>query len=138
MDRELKSRNGGVKVQMTTFSLFFGLQLDYRLYAISDNLSKTLQEKKMSAISGQRLARATLSTIEAMRNDESFDMFYEHVLKKAEGHNMVEEPKKEESDRNRHILFCSRLMATIKVKHITQKRQKISFNKFILKQFIIL
>ena len=94
MDRELKSRNGGVKVQMTTFSLFFGLQLDYRLYAISDNLSKALQEKKMSAISGQRLARATLSTTEAMRNDESFDMFYEHVLKKAEGHNMVEEPKK--------------------------------------------
>ena len=48
----------------------------------------------MSAISGQRLARATLSRTEAMRNDESFDMFYEHVLKKAEGYNMVEEPKK--------------------------------------------
>ena len=88
----------------------------------------------MSAISGQRLARATLSRTEAMRNDESFDMFYEHVLKKAEGYNMVEEPKKEESDRNRNILFCSMLMATIKVKHITQKRQKISFNKSISKQ----
>ena len=48
----------------------------------------------MSAISGQLLARAKSSTTEAMRNDESFDMFYEHVLKKAEGHNMVEEPKK--------------------------------------------
>ena len=94
MDRELKSRIGGVKAQMTTFSFFFGLQLGYRLYAITDNLSKALQEKKMSAISSQRLARATLSTIEAMRNDESFDMFYEHVLKKAEGHNMVEELKK--------------------------------------------
>ena len=94
MDRELKSGIGGVKAQMAAFSFFFGLQLGYRLYAITDNLSKALQEKKMSAISGQRLARATLSTIEAMRNDESFDMFYEHVLKKAEGYNMVEEPKK--------------------------------------------
>ena len=47
----------------------------------------------MSAISSQRLARATLSTTEAIPNDESFDMFYEHVIKKAEGHNMVEEPK---------------------------------------------
>ena len=35
-----------------------------------------------------------MSTTEAMRNDEFFDMFYGHVLKKAEGHNMVEEPKK--------------------------------------------
>ena len=55
---------------------------------------KLCKKKKMSAISGQRLARATLSRIEAMRNDESFDMFYGHVLKKAEGYNMVEEPKK--------------------------------------------
>ena len=93
MDRELKSRIGGVKAQMTMFSLFFGLQLGYRLYAITDNLSKALQEKKISAISGQRLARATFSTIEAMRNDQSFDIVYEHVIKKAEGHNMVEEPK---------------------------------------------
>ena len=45
----------------------------------------------MSAISGQRLARTTLSTIEAMRND---DMIYEHVLTIAEGHNMLEKPKK--------------------------------------------
>ena len=47
----------------------------------------------MSAISSQCLARATLSTTEAIPNDESFDMFYEHVIEKAEGHNMVEEPK---------------------------------------------
>ena len=92
MDRKL--RIGGAKAQMTTFSFFFGLQLGCRIYTITDNLSKALQEKKMSAISGQRLARATLSTTEAMRNNEFFDMFYGHVLKKAEGHNMVEEPKK--------------------------------------------
>ena len=79
MDKELKSRNGGVKAQMTTFSFFLGLQLGYRLYANTDNLSKALQEKKMSAISGQRLARATLSTTEPMRNDKSFDMLYEHL-----------------------------------------------------------
>ena len=94
MDRELKSRIGGVQAQMTTFSFFFSLQLGYRLYAITDKLPRALQEKKWSAISGQRLARATLSTIGAMRKDESFNMFYEHVLKKAEGHNMIEKPKK--------------------------------------------
>ena len=81
---------------MTTFSsfFFFGFQLGYKLYAITDNLSKALPEKERPDILGQRLARATLSTIEAMQNDESFDMFYEHVLKKTEGRNMVQEPKK--------------------------------------------
>ena len=69
MDRELRSRIGVAKAQMTTFSFFFGLQLGYRIYIITDNLSKALQEKKMSAISGQRLVRATLSAIEAMQND---------------------------------------------------------------------
>ena len=76
---------------MTTFSFFlFFFWFAGKLQVIS----KALREKKMSAISGQLLARAKSSTTEAMRNDESFDMFYEHVLKKAEGHNMVEEPKK--------------------------------------------
>ena len=93
LDRELKSRIGGCQAEMKTFSFFFGLHLGYRLYAITDNLSKALQESKMSAISGQRLARATLATIESMRSDESFDMFYELVIKKAESHKMVEEPK---------------------------------------------
>ena len=78
---------------MTTFpSFFFGFQLGYKLYAITDNLSKALPEKLFFL--GQRLARATLSTIEVMQNDEQFDMFYEHVLKKTEGRNMAEEPKK--------------------------------------------
>ena len=76
---------------MTTFSFFlFFFWFAGKLQVIS----KALREKKMSAISGQLLARAKSLTTEAMRNDESFDMFYEHVLKKAEGHNMVEEPKK--------------------------------------------
>ena len=141
MDRELKSRVGGVKAQMTNdyiFSFFSGLQLGNRLYVITDNLSKALQEKKISAISGQRLARATLSTIEAMRNDESFDMFYEHVLKNAEGHSMLEEPQKGRKRPKPKYSILQYVDATIKVKHITQKRQKINFNKSILKQLIIL
>ena len=141
MDRELKSRVGGVKAQMTNdyiFSFFSGLQLGYRLYAITDNLPKALQEKKISAISGKRLASTTLSTIEAMRNDELFDMFYEHVLKNAEGHSMVEEPQKGRKRPKPKYSILQYVDATIKMKHITQKRQKITFNKSILKQLIIL
>ena len=70
MVRELKSQIGGVMAQTTTFSFFHGWQLGYRLYANTDNLSKALQEKKVSAISSQRLARVALSTTEAMQNDK--------------------------------------------------------------------
>ena len=110
---------------------FFGLQLGYRLYAINDNLSKVLQEKKMSAAWGQCLARATLPANKAMRNDESFDITYEHLIKKAEGHMMVQELKKEASNQNQNIIFWSMLMAIIKGRHI-------KFGKSLLKQLIIL
>ena len=61
----------------------------------------------MSAISNRRLARGTLSTTEAMRNDKSFDMFYEHVLKKAEVHNMVEETKKRKKATEIEIFYSA-------------------------------
>ena len=71
---------------MTMFSFFFGLQLGCSLYAVTDNLSKVLQDMKMSAILGQRLARLT-STTEAVQ--------YEHIIMKGSGLNMVEEQQKE-------------------------------------------
>ncbi|CAM1322602.1 Uncharacterised protein r2_g3115 [Pycnogonum litorale] len=44
----------GCQAQMQTFNFFFGLSFGESSH--SDNLSKTLQSKKMSAVSGQRLA----------------------------------------------------------------------------------
>ena len=67
----------------------------------------------------------------AMRNDESFDITYEHLIKKAEGHMMVQELKKEASNQNQNIIFWSMLMAIIKGRHI-------KFDKSLLKQLIIL
>ena len=40
MESLLKFRVHGVKVQMTTFLLFFGLRLGHRIYAINNNLLK--------------------------------------------------------------------------------------------------
>lgn len=93
LNRELKSRISGCQSQMETFSFYFGLNLGHRLYSITDNLSRALQDSKMSAVTGQRLARATLSTFENMRSDGDFNMFYELVLKKAGSHPMVGDPK---------------------------------------------
>ena len=68
-DAETKARINGCKKQMKSFSFYFGLNLGRKLYAHTDNLSKTLQKEKMSAISGKELADLTIKTMHGMRND---------------------------------------------------------------------
>ena len=84
LDVENRSRIIGCKAQMKTFNFFFGYSLGQRHYNLTDNLSKTLQKEKMSAVSGQRLASLTVKTIKSMRNDSDFDLLYQTVSKKTE------------------------------------------------------
>lgn len=56
---DVRERIVGCQAQMQTFDFFFGLSLEERLFSHSDNLSKTLQLTKMSAVSWQRLAQLT-------------------------------------------------------------------------------
>ena len=46
----------------------------------TDNLSKTLQHKSLSATEGQRLAKLTLQVLQSLRNEDHFKSFYAHVL----------------------------------------------------------
>ena len=64
---------------MKLFTLYFGLNLSESLYLITDNLSKTLQKEKMSAIGGKELAGLTVKTLKNMRNDRDFKLFYEKI-----------------------------------------------------------
>ena len=50
LDADMKSRIIGCKKQMESFKFYFGLQLDRKLYAHTDSLSKTLQQEKMSTM----------------------------------------------------------------------------------------
>ena len=65
---------------MNTFDFFFGLNLGQRLFSHTDNLSRTLQQTKMSALSGKRVACLTKDVLQKMRNDTSFRSFYDVVL----------------------------------------------------------
>ena len=78
---DVKARIIGCYNQMTKFDFYFGLHLGQKFYSLTDNLSQALQQSKMSAISGQRLARLTISTIEKMRDNESAGMFFDYVSK---------------------------------------------------------
>ena len=49
----------------------------------TDNLSRTLQNKKCSAAEGQAVAQMTVKAIQSIRSDAEYDLFWEKVTKKA-------------------------------------------------------
>ena len=91
LDTDTRSGIIGCQSQMESFSFFFDLLLSHRLYSLMDNLSKTLQKEKMSALSSQRLANLTIETIQGMRKAEDFKLFFDLVKQKAKRYE-VEDP----------------------------------------------
>ena len=66
---------------MGKFDLFLGLHLEHRFYSHTDNLSKSLQSEKMPAVSSKELANVAISLFQSLRVEESFESFYNVVLK---------------------------------------------------------
>lgn len=89
---DIRGRVIGCQSQMNTFRFFFGLNLGERLFAHTDNLSKTLQKEKICAVSWQRMAKLTIEVLQRLRNDESFESFYAAVLIKSKLHASIAEP----------------------------------------------
>ena len=59
----------------------------------SDNLSKTLQKKTVSAAEGQHVGRMVIDTLKSLRTEESYDIFWTKVSTMAESGDIdVEEP----------------------------------------------
>ena len=83
-DTEMKARIRGVSVNMRTFDYIYGAFLGELILGHSDNLSKTLQNPKLSAADGRCVADATVKTLKTIRDDNSFDLFWEKVLKHAQ------------------------------------------------------
>ena len=83
-DTETIARINGVSSQMKNFDFFFGVVLGKLILSHTDNLSKTLQHKEFSASEGQEVATLTIRTLESIRNEESFDLFWEKLDKDRE------------------------------------------------------
>ena len=64
---------------MKKFEYFYGLQLGYLILRHSDNLSRTLQSRTMSAASGQSTASMTVKILESLRPDDKFELFWNMV-----------------------------------------------------------
>ena len=83
LDTEVKGRIIGVKAQMETFNFFFGVCLGECILRHAENLSKTLQSSSISAAGGQKVSGLTLKTLEGIRSDDQFDLFWKLVLLKS-------------------------------------------------------
>ena len=79
LDPDIKGRIIGVKTQMTQYKVLFGLKLCERVLKITDNLSATLQKQSLPAAEAQSIAEMTIKTLEGMRSDEAFDLFFKLV-----------------------------------------------------------
>ena len=83
LEREIRAQIIEVNHQMTTFEYYFGVNLGSLLLKHSDNLSKTLQKIKLSAAESQSVASLTVKTLEKMRTDDSYHLFWERCNKEA-------------------------------------------------------
>ena len=88
----MKSRIIGVKTQLESFDFFLGLNLGHRLYAHTNNLSRTFQTQKMLACNSKRNVEFTISVLEKMRCDSFFNQFYDATQMKAKSRHFVKDP----------------------------------------------
>jgi len=74
VDSESRARIMGVQAQMNQFSFLFGLIDSEQILQHTDNLSKTLQDPKLTAAEGVKIAHLTRSTLLKICSEENFDL----------------------------------------------------------------
>lgn len=84
---------------------FFGVYLGEMILRHSDNLSRTLQKKNLSAAEGQHIASLVKATLQSIRSTDQFDLFWEVLTKKAKELNIGEPilPRKRRAPRRIEI-----------------------------------
>ena len=83
LDDSVRARVNGINCQMKTFQFYFGVSLLHSVLSHTDNLSKTLQHTSFSAAEGQRLAKMTTDTLQSIRSEEMFKLFWQKRVTQA-------------------------------------------------------
>ena len=76
-------RANGVLALMDRFSVFFGIKLSILIFSIIEQLSITLQGKEVNVQDGFHAAEITLKSIERLRTDQKFSIFFDEVKNEA-------------------------------------------------------
>ena len=74
-DTETIARILGVQSQMVKFDFLFGIVLGEMILRHTDNLSRALQDKVISAAEGQQTANMVIQTLQKLRQDGEYDLF---------------------------------------------------------------
>ena len=83
-ETDMIARIRGVMVYMKQFKFLFGCLLGKMILIQTDNLSRTLQDSKCTAVEGQDVASNTVKTLRLIRNDSSFEGFWKLVQSEKE------------------------------------------------------
>ena len=75
LETEVRSRIIGGRAQMMSFKFFYGINVNFIIYSITDNISKVLQAEAILAVEIKKTAKLSLETLERMRSQESGDAF---------------------------------------------------------------
>ena len=81
---EKKACIRGIKVHALKFSYCFGIHLVHLILSHTDNLSQTLQGTQMTAVYAQDVSRACVTTLESMRSENEFNLFWNNMKQFAE------------------------------------------------------
>lgn len=79
----MKARIQGVDAQMGKFNFFWGESLGHLILRHSDNLNRTLQHRNLSAAEGQNVAAMAVTTLESLRTEDNFKLFFDRVTSSA-------------------------------------------------------
>ena len=92
LEPDIKSRIIGVKHQTHTFEFFIGAVIGERILKQTDNLSRTIQHKDMSATEGQEVANLSVKTLQHVRDESAFNLFWAMVQQLASKYYDIGEP----------------------------------------------
>ena len=87
---EIRSKACGLLALMEKFSVYFGLKLSHVVFAISEQLSTTLQSKDLTAQEAVKAVDMALEFFNRQRNNASFDDLYEQTVE--ESKNLTDPP----------------------------------------------
>ena len=89
---EKRAKLQGIATHFERFDFLFGVHLNVLIFCHTDNLSKPLQAVKMCVAQGQTVARQVVHTLEDLKSEENFALFWRKVKLDASNKD-IEEPQ---------------------------------------------
>ena len=81
-----------MQAKMETFEYYFWVTITHKILGHSDNFSRSIQSRDLTATDAKYLANCTVETLEKIRNDRDFDLLWNDLNEKADSLDL-REPK---------------------------------------------